>query len=479
MLIEEIDAHRRTDADLQRAKEVAEAANRAKTRYIVGISHEIRTPLNSIFGYAQLLERDNAGAPDIAVRVIRRSAEHLSNLIDGLLDVSKIENGKLNLSRDTLQLGDFLDQLVDMFRLQALAKGLEFRYQPPPRLPSYVHADTKRLRQILINLLSNAIKYTEHGAVTLRVRYRSEIAEFEIADTGVGIAAGDLARIFEPFERGTSEGVRATPGIGIGLTITKLLTHMMGGEVQVQSDGTAGTVFLVRLFLSEVRTEVRVAGPPRRIVEYRGPRQEILVADDDPQHLELLRNLLRPIGFNILLARDGKTCLQLAAQSQPQLTIVDLSLPDMSGWDLAGELRSFPHLQRMKIMIVSANAHEYSPGADRLHDAFIIKPVELQALLERVGTLLNLEWIDDESAGPETATPVTPRGRPNSRSQHHLDDLYRLGRIGHVRGIEAKLREFELEDPVNEAFATELRTLIGNFDLKRYMRVLEALRGGG
>jgi signal transduction histidine kinase/CheY-like chemotaxis protein/purine-cytosine permease-like protein len=477
MLIEEIDAHRRTDADLQRAKEVAEAANRAKTRYIVGISHEIRTPLNSIFGYAQLLERDSAGAPDTAVRVIRRSAEHLSNLIDGLLDVSKIENGQLNLSRDTLKLGDFLDQLVDMFRLQALAKGLEFCYHPPARLPSYVHADTKRLRQILINLLSNAIKYTEQGSITLRVRYRSDIAEFEIADTGTGIAANDLARIFEPFERGSSEGVRATPGMGLGLTITKLLTHMMGGEVQVRSNDPAGTVFVVRLFLSEVRNEIPALGPARRIVEYRGSRQEILVADDDPQHLELLRNFLRPIGFNMLLARDGKTCLELAAQSRPHLTIVDLSLPDMSGWDLARELRATPDLARMKIMIVSANAHEYSPGAGLLHDAFVIKPVELEALLERVGTLLNLDWIYHENSGRDPAE-VAPKSRLNSRSQHHLDDLYRLGRIGHVRGIEAKLREFELEDPVNEAFATELRTLIGNFDLKRYMHVLETLRVG-
>jgi CheY-like chemotaxis protein len=254
---------------------------------------------------------------------------------------------------------------------------------------------------------------------------------------------------------------------------------MMGGDVQVQRSDATGTVFLVRLFLSEIRTEISVAGPARRIVDYRGPRQEILVADDDPQHLELLRNLLRPIGFNMLLARDGKTCLQLAAQSQPQLTIVDLSLPDMSGWDLARQLRASPHLERMKIMIVSANAHEYSPGAGRLHDAFTIKPVELQALLERVGTLLNLEWIHGDDPARDTAADVTPAGRPNSRSQHHLDDLYRLGRIGHVRGIEAKLREFELEDPVNEAFATELRTLISNFDLKRYMHVLETLRVGG
>jgi signal transduction histidine kinase/DNA-binding NarL/FixJ family response regulator len=490
MLIEEIEAHRRTDADLQRAKEVAEAANLAKTRYIVGISHEIRTPLNSIFGYAQLLERGSAGSPDTAVRVIRRSAEHLSNLIDGLLDVSKIENGMLHLSRDTVQLGEFLSQLVDMFRLQALAKGLDFHYRRPAHLPSHVYTDQKRLRQILINLLSNAIKYTERGSITLSVRYRSEIAEFEIADTGSGIDNSDLERVFEPFERGNSEGVRAIPGTGLGLTITKLLTQIMGGEVQVQSNA-GGTIFSVRLLLSEVRHEIPAPRAAQRICDYSGPRQEILVADDDPQHLELLRNLLRPVGFNVLLARDGKTCVQIAAESLPQLAIVDLSLPDMSGWDLARELHRIPGLERVKILIVSANAHEYAPGAGSFHDAFLIKPIDLQALLERVGALLNLNWIREAEpaadaeplTGSETpadfeAAAVRVRN-PTGRSRHHLEDLYRLGRIGHVRGIEAKLRELELEDPVNEAFAAELRTLVSNFDLKRYMHVLEALRASG
>ncbi|HWJ36194.1 MAG TPA: ATP-binding protein [Steroidobacteraceae bacterium] len=477
MLMEEIEAHRRTDADLQRAKEAAEAANLAKTRYIVGISHEIRTPLNSIFGYAQLLERGNASSPDTAVRVIRRSAEHLSNLIDGLLDVSRIENGVLRLSRDTVHLGDFLDQLVDMFRLQALAKGLEFHYRRPAHLPAHVHTDQKRLQQILINLLSNAIKYTESGSVTLSVRYRSEIAEFEIADTGSGITASDLDRVFEPFERGSSEGVRAVPGTGLGLTITKLLTQIMGGEVVVQKSGPNGTVFSIRLLLSEVRTEVPVPRAAQKIVDYVGPRQEIIVADDDPQHLELLRNLLRSVGFEVFLARDGKTCLQLAAQSVPRLAIVDLSLPDMSGWDLARALRQSPGSQQLKIMIVSANAYEYSPSVGSTHDAFVIKPVELQSLLDRVGILLDIDWIRELPVASGSDAAAAPQvGAPSGRSRHHLDDLYRLGSIGHVRGIEAKLRELELEDPNNEAFATQLRTLISRFDLKRYMHVLEAIR---
>jgi signal transduction histidine kinase/CheY-like chemotaxis protein len=476
MLMEEIEAHGRTDAALQRAKEVAEAANLAKTRYILGLSHEIRTPLNSIFGYAQLLERGAPGPSDKAVRVIRRSAEHLSNLIDGLLDVSKIENGMLQLNRDTVQLPEFLDQLVDMFRLQAMAKGLEFYYQCPPDLPLYVHTDQKRLRQILINLLSNAIKYTERGSVTLTVRYRSPSAEIEVADTGPGIAAADRERIFEPFERGSSQEVRSLPGTGLGLTITKLLTQIMGGEVQMHSSTAAGSTFVVRLMLGEVRDHKRAARPAQRICDYLGTRQKILLADDDPLHLELLQNLLRPLGFTMFIARDGKTCVQLAEQCQPDLAMIDLSLPDISGWEVAQQLRAMRELARLKIMIVSANAHEYSAAAGPLHDSFVTKPIELTPLLERVGTLLDLKWINqpERSAPPERELALARSA--SDRSRHHLDDLYRLGSIGHVRGIEAKLRELELEDPSHEAVAAHLRALVTNFDLKRYMNVLEAMR---
>ena len=475
MLMEEIEAHRRTDAALQRAKEVAEAANLAKTRYILGLSHEIRTPLNSIFGYAQLLERGSPAPADKAVRVIRRSAEHLSNLIDGLLDVSKIENGMLRLNRDTVQLREFLDQLVDMFRLQAMAKGLEFHYQCPPDLPLYVHTDQKRLRQILINLLSNAIKYTERGSVSLTIRYRSPSAEIEVADTGSGIAPSDLERIFEPFERGAAADVRALPGTGIGLTITKLLTQIMGGEVQVHSSA-GGSTFVVRLVLGEVMHATPSARPAQRICDYVGARQKILLADDDPLHLELMQNLLRPLGFTVFIARDGKTCVQLAEQCRPELAMIDLSLPDISGWDVAQQLRALPGLARLKIMIVSANAHEYSAGGGAHHDSFVTKPIELTPLLELVGTLLKLTWIEQPQREEAVPPAQTLARTANDRSRHHLDDLYRLGRIGHVRGIEAKLRELELEDPGNEAVAAHLRTLVSNFDLKRYMNVLEAMR---
>ena len=231
----EIAAHSVTDAKLQEAKERAEAANQAKSRYVVGLSHELRTPLSTVLGYAQLLETDPAipAARLNGIRVIRRSAQHLSGMIDGLLDISRMEAGRLQVSRDEVRLADFLDQLVDMVRLQAHEAALEFRFTRPPMLPAVVATDEKRLRQMLLNLLSNAIKFTGSGTVSLDVGYRNQIATFTIRDTGPGIPEADLARIFEPFERGSAPAVRSVPGTGLGLTIANLLAQLLGGEITV------------------------------------------------------------------------------------------------------------------------------------------------------------------------------------------------------------------------------------------------------
>ncbi len=420
---------------------------------------------------------DGPAAPsENAVRVIRRSAEHMADLIDGILDISKIENGILRLNRDKVPLAEFLDQIVDMFRLQAAAKGIEFRYQRPPNLPGFVHVDQKRLRQILINLLSNAIKYTERGNASLVVRYRSQVAEFEVSDTGVGIPAAELDRVFEPFERGQGANVRAIPGTGLGLTITKLLTQIMGGEINATSIEGVGTTFTVRLLLSEASStsaNQAVTENARAIVGYAGPRRRLLLVDDDASHLDIVQILLAPLGFEIQAASDGASGLRLAAECRPDLAMIDLSMPGMTGWEVAARLRADPAMAALRIVIVSANAHEFSPGgAEAPHDAFIIKPIDMQRMLECLAAQLDLRWIHDisPSAAPESREAPLP-----AHSQHHVDDLYQLGLIGHVRGIQAKLLEME-SDPTNKPFANHMRTLVANFDLKRYMHVLEGMR---
>lgn len=473
VLLQEIDAHKHNAAALQRAKEVAEAANLAKSRYIIGLSHEIRTPLNSIYGYAQLLERSPSDPLPNAVTVIRRSAEHLASLIDGLLDVSRIEGGMLKLNRDRFNLGEFLDQLEDMFLLQTATKGIGFRCERAGHLPVMVHADEKRLRQILINLLSNAVKYTLRGHVALTVRYRNQVAEFEVSDTGIGIAAEDLQRVFQPFERGSGAQVRTIPGTGLGLTITQLLTQVMGGEVAVRSTPGLGTTFTVRLLLSEAMQQAG-AEHSRHVRGYRGPHRRILVVDDDPSHVQLMLSLLRPLGFEVEAVGTGAEAATATARFQPDLAMVDLSLPDMTGWDVARALRSAS--PRLRLLVVSANAHEYLPGSEATdHDGFLIKPLDMALLLAALQTQLHLEWVhDDHVATPLGKLAVAPELR--ARAGRHLEDLWQLGQIGHVRGIQARLREFEALEPGAATLVRTLRAMVERFDMKSYMTTIRELR---
>jgi len=394
MLLEEISAHERTDAALQRAKEVAETANLAKSRYIVGVSHEIRAPLNAISGYAQLLERNPKVNVAQAVRVIRRSATHLADLVDGLLDISRIENGTLRLESARVNLHDLLNQLVDMFRLQAEAKGLAFRHAWPESLPTYIYGDEKRLRQILINLLSNAIKYTEAGETSLTVRWNGQTAEFVVADTGRGIATQDAERIFEPFER--LAGTAAAPGVGLGLTITKVLVTVLGGDIRLESEPGRGSAFFVKLHLAERRLHVEPEAPTAPIDGYLGPRRRILVTDDDPVQHDLMRDLLEPLGFELAFARDAAACLEAASEFRPDLAMMDVSMPGMDGWTAARELRA-RFGDELAILMVSANGHDFSRTRreDDPHDDFLIKPYEVDDLHERLRVLLDLSWRQD------------------------------------------------------------------------------------
>jgi signal transduction histidine kinase/CheY-like chemotaxis protein len=389
MLNEEIEAHRLTDEELQKAKEVAETANLAKSRYIVGVSHEIRAPLNAIAGYAQLLERDPAQHLDNAVRVIRRSSAHLVHLIEGLVDISRIESRSIRIERAPTALAELLDQIAEMFRLQATAKGLDFIYDELPAMPPHVFTDEKKLRQIIINLVSNAIKYTSSGEVRLSVRWRSPVMEIEVADTGVGIAPDDLARIFEPFER--VGAAREEHGIGLGLTITRMLAEIMGGNITVHSEHGKGSRFCLKMLFSEAPPPA--ANAQGQIMGYAGPRRSILAADDDHRQLDLLRSVLAPLGFDYQAVSDGEACVLACARALPDLIILDIAMPGMDGWETARRLRE-AYGESIAILMISANAHDFQRPRrdDDPHDDFLTKPYEHEALLDRIGNLLSIEW---------------------------------------------------------------------------------------
>jgi len=477
MLMQEIEAHEKTGAQLQKAKERAESANIAKTRYVVGISHELRTPLNAIFGYAQLLERDPALLkPQLeSVRVMRRSAEHLANLIDGLLDISRMESGLFRLNPAPINFPEFLDQIVDMMRPQAQNKGIEFLSKRSPQLPRVVTTDAKRLRQILLNLLSNAIKYTQTGSATLNVRYASEVATFEVIDTGIGIPNEDLDRIFEPFERGRMSATQSIPGTGLGLTIAHLLTSLMGGELTVESEIGKGSTFRIRLLLSRAAesTDPPLEGP--RIRGYQGRRRKVLIVDDDPAHAQLLFDILAPLGFDLTTAFDGESCLEIARNFQPDLVLLDISMPGMSGWAVAQALRRGP-TDSTAIVMVSANVHEVrtTNRTETTHDAFLVKPIDIRQLLERLEDLLHLEWTY------ELPLPIR-RAIDSSELAHiahsvHIDSIIALCRIGHASGVAAKLDELERSQPDAAAAIVSLRELLRDFRLREMIDYLETLR---
>jgi signal transduction histidine kinase/purine-cytosine permease-like protein/ActR/RegA family two-component response regulator len=469
LLMQEIEAHRKTDEALQKAKEASEAANAAKSRYVTGLSHELRTPLNSILGYTQILQRD-AGMPGQhhdALATIFRSGSHLLSLIDGLLDVAKIEAGKLNLELTEIPFPDFIHQLERMFAPQAEEKGLRFRLETSGRMPAVVRGDEKRVRQILINLLGNAVRFTDSGEVCLRVSYLRETASFEIVDTGIGIDPEQIERIFQPFERG--DLMRQDNGVGLGLTITRMLTSLMGGELSVKSVPDQGTSFQVRLFLSEVRVPQAVVHVEHDIIGYQGPRRLVLVVDDHIEHRRVLAGMLEPLGFNIAQAASGQEAIRQAALLHPDLILMDLSMPQMDGWETSRLIRRNA-MSQAPIIVISANA--FADDRERSVNAacndYMAKPVHTPELLERIQKQLGLQWLRRTAPLP---TPVLESSvRPSAED---LEALRELGAMGYIRGILEKLDAIDRLTPASTRFTAPLRALVKSYRLDEFNRQLK------
>jgi len=460
---------------LQKAKQTADQANQAKTRYISAISHELRTPLNSILGYAQILDAD-AGIPQNrrqAVNVIRRSGDHLLSLIEGTQDIARIEGGKLTLDTRPLDFPGFVQEIVAMFEPQARGKGISFDYQPLSELPASVRTDPRRLRQILINLLGNAVKFTASGGVVLRLKYQREMAHFEIEDSGHGIPPDELERIFEPFSRGSAAHVGATGGTGLGLTIAKMLTDLMGGEMQVESRPCEGSLFRVRLYLPQLHT-APTASPAARRVGYVGVRQRILIVDNEATDREFLVNVLEPLGFQLAQAAAGQDCLDLIPRFKPHLICMDLAMPGMDGWETIRRLRE-GGLSDAEIAIVSANA--FDKGGDnevgiRAED-FITKPVRIDELLDWIGQRLKLAWVHAElPVEPAAATSSLPASAWQAPPPQALSDLQELIELGYPRGILNQLDEIAAADPAHQEFVDAMHRLAKQFQFESMQEII-------
>jgi signal transduction histidine kinase/ActR/RegA family two-component response regulator len=481
-LRDEVASHRQTDLQLQQAMAQADAANQAKSRYITAISHELRTPLNGILGYAQLLEE----APDIpphrrdAVQVIRRGGDHLLSLIEGTLDIARIESGRLALEPGPMHFAEGIDELVRLFAPQAAARGLRFVHEASGTLPELVRADEKRLRQILINLLGNAVKFTRSGQVTFRVAYSREMARFEVEDTGPGMAEAELARVFEPFVRGTAAGGNASSGTGLGLTIARMLCGLMGGELTVRSQPGQGSCFTVRLYLPELQARASQRRRPSalRHTGYAGARRTLLVVDNEEADRRLLVDRLAPLGFTLLQAESGEAALALLATTAVDAVFLDLAMPGIDGWTTLRRLRD-QGLSSAPAAIVSANA--FDKGLDNDlgigSSDFLVKPVRMAELLGWLERRLAITWLDAaaEPSAPAAAPDAPAQVPPPPEALRALDDLVRLG---YLRGIQKKLDALTAAHPASAAWLDRQRSLARGFQLDSMAQQIQAALAG-
>ena len=400
--LEELVRNRTTE--LQVAKERAEVASQAKTDFLTRMSHELRTPLNAVMGYAQILQMDKAMTPrhQQILGTIRDSGDHLLNLIVDILDLSRIEAGKTELSPTDCKLQDLAATLEDLMRIKAAEKQLAFSVRADEHLPASVRADERCLRQVLLNLLGNALKFTSSGHVQLTISAvagRAPVGcarvRFEVEDTGPGIAPQDQARIFEPFEQAGDARSRSA-GTGLGLAISRSLVGLMGGALQLDSAVGQGSRFWFELDLPVARTSVAAVRTRQApITGYVGPRRRILIADDLGANRQLLVAMLSPLGFEITEALHGQQVLDQVATAPPDLVLMDWSMPVMDGLEATRQLRRTESTRELPIIAITANAsvqHQEQARAAGASD-YIPKPFDCHELLDKIARQLDLTWI--------------------------------------------------------------------------------------
>jgi len=389
----------------ERARETAEAANKSKDRFLANISHELRTPLNSILGYTKIILSDPKLDPNNSkdLRIVEQSGNHLLTLINDILDLSKTQANKMELHPVDLEFDKFLEHLVDIVRMWAKEKDLEIETQWKD-LPSVIQVDQTRLRQILINLLSNAIKFTDRGSITLKVKaidppsnqgsISKQKIRFEVIDSGVGMSKAELQKIFQPFEQVGDIQSRAA-GTGLGLSISQQLVKLMGGKLKVKSALGVGSTFSFDLTVPVIQVDRTFIQPEilGKISGYKGKQRKILIVDDRIENRLLLVKMLQPKGFEVDTANNGHEMLKVAHSFQPDLILMDLFMPEKTGFTAAKEIRNIPELKHIPIIVVTASSITKETGKYLKAEAILHKPIDEDELMMNLQKYLQVEWI--------------------------------------------------------------------------------------
>ncbi|RCJ38400.1 hybrid sensor histidine kinase/response regulator [Nostoc minutum NIES-26] len=485
VLSTEIVERKRIEQELRQAEEVAKNSSEAKSEFLANMSHELRTPLNGILGYTQILQRTEALTEKgrKGVGVIYQCGSHLLTLINDVLDLSKIEARKLELHCVDFYLPAFIDSVIEICRIRAEQKVIAFHVQLDPDLPTGIHADEKRLRQVLINLLSNAIKFTHQGSVTFKVKVISQELNnhekmtykirFEVIDTGTGITPEQVEKIFLPFEQ-VGNQKRQTEGTGLGLAISQQIVLLMGGQIQVQSEFGNGSTFWFEVQLSESKEWAKVSRVVEQgtIIGYEGPRRTILIADDKWENRSVIVNLLEPVGFTVVEASQGKEGWEQALAHKPDLIITDLVMPILDGFGFITRLRQSSPFKEISIIASSASvfATDQYKSIDVGADAFLPKPVEAETLLELLRQFLQLKWIFDGKADAIIKTDVDGMDNPVEMiypANEVLQQLLELTQDGDIQIIIEMAQQLSASDEQLSAFAQQIMQLASNFQLKR------------
>ena len=483
--LEQLAAIERDRKEAEAARETAlteaVALARQRSQFLAQMSHELRTPLNAIIGYTHLLERDRQHLTErqaSGLATINESGQHLLSLINDILDLARVEAGKMTLTPAAVNLGTFLQVLANIMRVKAEEKGLAFICELAPGLPAAVTVDETRLRQVLLNLLGNAVKFTDRGKVSLRVLAAppgdmpagqdGEAAarlRFEVADSGIGMSAQQLGRIFQPFEQVTT-AQRREGGTGLGLAISQELVRLMGGRIAVTSEPGKGSTFWFDITVAVSSAAPAPVETQETLIGYEGERKRLLVVDDMPRNRALLLDLLQDAGFIVAAATNGLECLVLLDTFKPDLILMDVMMPVMDGNEATRRIRQMPAWAGIPIVAVtaSASAEDEHTSRDAGANAFLAKPVDHDLLLRTVGRLLSLTWVTEQPApapaGNEDARIVAPPAEA-------IEALWQLVQIGNMRKIREHAAYLQGLDPAYGPFAQRVDTLAQGYHSKQ------------